>query len=106
MGRLKSLPDRIGSPPNRIRPAPKVSLPFYKTPAWLGLMRSIKAERGNRCQDCGTRRGRIIGDHIIELKDGGAPLDRANIRLRCTACHNIKTAKAKAARSAGTTYRE
>ncbi len=92
--------------PARIRAAPKQALPFYKSKPWLGLMRRIKRERGNKCQDCGTRRGRIIGDHITELKDGGDRLDPDNIRLRCAGCHNIKTAKAKAARSSGRTYKE
>jgi len=34
----------------------------------------------------------LFGDHIRELSDGGAPLDRANILLRGAACHGRKTA--------------
>jgi 5-methylcytosine-specific restriction endonuclease McrA len=31
-------------------------------------------------------------DHIVELKDGGAPLERSNLWLLCGACHSLKTA--------------
>jgi 5-methylcytosine-specific restriction protein A len=26
---------------------------------------------------------RLFGDHIVELRDGGAPLDKRNLTLRC-----------------------
>jgi 5-methylcytosine-specific restriction endonuclease McrA len=38
---------------------------------------------------------RILGDHIIERKDGGAELDPNNIQLLCLGCHNAKTATAR-----------
>ncbi|MBL4757496.1 MAG: HNH endonuclease, partial [Rhizobiales bacterium] len=63
----------------------------------------IKSERGNRCEKCPQAGGRIIGDHIIEIKDGGAPLDRSNVMLLCIPCHNKKTAKAKKNRALGRT---
>jgi 5-methylcytosine-specific restriction enzyme A len=44
---------------------------------------------------------RIFGDHIIELKDGGAPLDPSNIMLLCPTCHARKTAKAAQERLQG-----
>lgn len=75
---------------------------FYQTPAWRGLMKRIKAVRGCACEICG-RGGpgvRIFGDHIVEIKDGGALLDAGNVMLLCGACHSRKTAKAKAARAA------
>jgi 5-methylcytosine-specific restriction protein A len=34
----------------------------------------------------------VYGDHIIELQDGGALLDPANVMLRCAPCHGRKTA--------------
>ena len=30
-------------------------------------------------------------DHKVELKDGGAPLDRRNVWLLCGSCHTLKT---------------
>lgn len=83
---------------HRVAPAPKVVTPFYRSPEWRALMASIIAERGRRCEDCGRTGCRIFGDHVIELSDGGAALDRRNVRLRCGSCHTAKTAAARAAR--------
>src|SRR5262245_20442853 len=68
-------------------PAAKVALDFYGSAAWKKLLGEIIAERGRRCQDVNCRtphRGagrRIYGDHVIELRDGGAPLDKRNVLL-------------------------
>ena len=35
----------------------------------------------------------IDADHIVELQDGGAKLDRSNVMLRCRSCHGKKTAQ-------------
>jgi 5-methylcytosine-specific restriction endonuclease McrA len=79
-------------------PAAKKAAPFYLTPEWRDLIASIIAERGRRCEACSRTGTRIFGDHIRELQDGGAALDRRNIRLLCGACHTAKTAAARAAR--------
>jgi 5-methylcytosine-specific restriction protein A len=80
------------------QPAAKQAAPFYLAPEWRDLMGAIIAERGRRCEACGRTGTRIFGDHIRELQDGGAALDRRNIRLLCGACHTAKTARARAAR--------
>lgn len=100
MSRLKSLPPRLGGLGSKVKAAPKVALGFYQSPEWRELIRDIKRERGAFCQDCGSGH-RVAGDHEVELRDGGAPLDPDNVRLRCAACHNRKTARAKAARASG-----
>lgn len=82
----------------RIAPPPKTVDPFYRSPEWRALMASVIAERGRRCEDCGRTGCRIFGDHATELADGGAPLDRRNIRLLCGSCHTRKTAQARASR--------
>ena len=92
----------------KIAPPPKVAAPFYLSPEWRGLMDEIIVERFGsramaRCEDpqCTMpwRRGiRVIGDHIIEIKDGGALLDKSNVLCRCGSCHTRKTARARAAR--------
>jgi len=88
----------------RVRPAPKRADPFYLTPEWRNLIDDIVRERGRRCEDpeCRTpdRATRIFGDHIVELRDGGAPLDRTNILLRCGTCHTRKTLRERARRLA------
>lgn len=84
----------------------KKALPFYQSAEWKALMASIIQARGRRCEDgdhdpARPRDGiRIFGDHIIELKDGGAPLDPKNVRLCCGSCHTRKTGAARAARYA------
>lgn len=83
----------------RVASAPKVALPFYRTPEWTALVASLIKRRGRKCEDCGASGCRIYADHVVELKDGGAPLDPANIRLLCAPCHGKKTAKERARRS-------
>lgn len=97
MARLKRGPDRLGAPsPPRLRPAPKVALPFYQSPEWRALAASVKAKRGSQCEapGCG-RKGYVIADHKVELRDGGAALDEANIQLLCAPCHGRKTEQRK-----------
>lgn len=94
------MPSRLGGMPAKVAAAPKVAEPFYQSRAWRSLIASIKRERGNWCERCGSTH-RVIGDHIVELKDGGAPLDPSNIELLCQAHHNAKTAKARATRAKG-----
>ncbi len=81
-----------------VKAMPKVVEPFYTSKEWLELMVSIKRERGEKCERCGRTQTRIFGDHIKELRDGGAALDRTNVMLLCGSCHTTKTAKARAER--------
>jgi 5-methylcytosine-specific restriction protein A len=82
---------------NSGRARPKPTLVFYGSAEWKSLIREIIARRGRQCEDpaCKTpnraRGKRVYGDHIVELKDGGAPLEEANIMLRCASCHSTKT---------------
>lgn len=98
MARLTSLGSRLAALPPRVAVPGKQADPLYVSPEWRALVRAIKAERGAWCEDCGSRH-RVAGDHVIEVKDGGAPLDKGNIRLRCQACHNRKTAAEQAKRA-------
>ena len=105
--RLNNLAPSVGTLDTRIaRPAPKTADPFYLSPEWRKLVSGLISKRGRRCEACGKTRGddgqpvRLIGDHVHELRDGGAPLDEGNVRLVCQPCHNAKTAKARAERMA------
>lgn len=100
MGRLSSAPSRLGAMPPKLRPAPKVAESFYTSPEWRRLVAQVKRERGAYCERCGSS-NRVIGDHIVERKDGGAELDPSNIELLCHAHHQAKTAQARAARARG-----
>lgn len=98
MGRLKALQPAIGALPPRLRPPPKVADSFYLSPEWRALVAKLKRERGAWCERCGSKH-RLIGDHVRELRDGGAPLDPGNVELLCQPCHNRKTAEARARRA-------
>jgi len=82
----------------------KAANPFYLSKEWKALMAVIIEARGRRCEDPAHDRAmprdgvRLYGDHIVELADGGAKLDPANIMLRCAPCHGRKTAAARSAR--------
>jgi 5-methylcytosine-specific restriction protein A len=63
-------------------------------------LRDQALARDPRCQVCGeTNVETLEYDHIIEISDGGSPLDPSNGWLLCTNCHKIKTAHARRARN-------
>jgi 5-methylcytosine-specific restriction enzyme A len=77
--------------------APKDTDPFYLSVAWRRF-RAWYLSRHPLCEAC-EREGRTIPasmvDHIVELKDGGAPLAEDNAMSLCWKCHGLKTAQAK-----------
>jgi hypothetical protein len=108
MGRLKYLKPRIRVlDTRRVKPlkrAPTAADGFYASSEWRSFVTEIIEERGRRCEDsaCKTPHGpwgRIIGDHIREISDGGLRLDPRNIMLRCAGCHNRKTAEERTRRN-------
>jgi 5-methylcytosine-specific restriction protein A len=107
--KLRSIGQKLASSTRvKVRLREKQAAPFYLTPEWRALMDAIIIERfgtraNARCEDpeCMQphRRGiRIFGDHIREVTDGGALLDRRNVLCRCGGCHTRKTAAARAKR--------
>jgi len=96
--RLKTLDSRVVRPPSKTTDA------FYLSPEWRALLAKLIVQRGRACEECGRSsgdRGRpvlIFGDHVRELRDGGAPLDPLNVRLLCAGCHNVKTLAERAKR--------
>lgn len=106
--KLRKQPPRLAVADTRaIKREAKAALPFYLSPEWRALMKSIIKARGRRCERPECRRShdadgkavRIFGDHIIELRDNGAPLDPTNIMLLCGTCHANKTVAARVARA-------
>jgi 5-methylcytosine-specific restriction enzyme A len=98
---LRSLPWRIKSP------APRITTPdtaggrnsrHYQSSDHQRWATAVKRRDGFNCQKCGARDARLIADHIVEIDDGGAPLDVNNGMTLCIACHNRKTAQAAQAR--------
>jgi len=79
---------------------PKVADPFYSSTAWIALRDRVRREARGRCQVEGCMQRGAIVDHIVELKDGGAPLERSNTMLMCMSHHGAKTAAERAKRTA------
>lgn len=105
--KLKMLTPAIRTIDTRmVKLPPKTAEPFYLSPEWRKLMDEIIAERGRRCEDpqCDGKTHRpgmrVFGDHVVELRDGGQPLDKRNIMLRCGASHTKKTLAERAKRMA------
>lgn len=107
---LKMMAPRLGWPGAGRKASRLPGLGFYHSPEWRGLVKRLIRMRGGWCETCGAARGAtgangrpvvLVGDHIVEIKDGGARLDPDNVQLLCRPCHMRKTAKAKAARVAG-----
>jgi 5-methylcytosine-specific restriction endonuclease McrA len=73
------------------REPPKRADPFYLTPEWKALMAYVREVRADRCEVCGRTGVKLVGDHVIAVKDGGPLLDSTNIRLTCFPCHSLKS---------------
>ncbi|WP_376959669.1 HNH endonuclease [Azospirillum sp. A26] len=116
MTKLASAEPRVGSGPSRVSSGPKVADPVLQSSDWRKLVASLITKRGRRCERCGKTHEsdgspvRLIGDHDIERRDGGADLDPSNVKLLCNrkggngrphpdgeigGCHNRKTAEAR-----------
>ncbi|AWN43483.1 HNH endonuclease [Methylobacterium durans] len=100
MARLTMLRPRLNTISTRLKVTrgTEPGQAFYSTPEWRALRDRLLRERGRKCEDCGRTGTRIYCDHVEEISDGGAPLDEANVRLRCGSCHTTKTADARARR--------
>lgn len=94
MGRLKAAAPRLSAAKPRLVPAPKVRAPIYADSGeYRGWREEVMRLSGHRCRLCGRRNGRLFADHIVEIKDGGAPYDPANGQALCGSCHTKKTVK-------------
>lgn len=102
MGRLKALPSRLGAQEPKLRALPKQAEAFYQSPEWRAL---VQQRKGDPDYVAALLRGkpgeRMILDHKVERKDGGADLDPANTEWLTFTEHQAKTAQARAARAAG-----
>lgn len=100
---LSTLRSRVGvANLQSAKPPPKRADSFYLSRDWFELRDRVRWEAGGRCQapGCGRVERRMFVDHRIELKDGGAALDRKNVQLLCGACHTRKTFFQRARRMA------
>lgn len=82
-------------------PAPKVTDSFYLSVRWRRFRNWYigKHPLCARCWLAGCPVTATVVDHVVELKDGGAALDEANVQSLCASCHNKKTAEERAKRA-------
>lgn len=100
MGRLSAATSRLKTAGSTLRVPAKKAENFYQSKEWKAAAAKAKKRAGYKCQSPGCSSSyRIIADHIVERKDGGADFDQANLQVLCMPCHNTKTAKAKTARN-------
>lgn len=99
--RVAAVDLRIG-----IRPRPaKTADPHYGTPEHRAWRKAVIDRAFGTCEAvdpdgrrCGRAEARMFADHVIELRDGGAPFDLANGQALCGGCHSRKTAAERAKR--------
>jgi 5-methylcytosine-specific restriction protein A len=97
--------------PQRLKPATIARAPFpkseggknaahYQSPEHKAWRIAVLSRDGFTCAKCGAHDPgvRLIADHIVEIEDGGAPLDPDNGQTLCGRCSNVKTARARQAR--------
>ena len=85
---------------------PRQMDPIYSTPEFQAWRAQVVARAGGRCEavDHGHRctkakpEHRMYADHIVELRDGGAPFDLTNGWCLCASHHERKTIAVRAKR--------
>lgn len=85
--------------PRTVKAPPKTAEPFYYSAEWIRLRDQERAAAKGICRRPGCGKRGFIVDHIVEIKDGGAKLDPANVELLCSPHHGAKTAAARAKRA-------
>jgi hypothetical protein len=95
---LTSLPNRLATlntrrgqplddPEARAKQAVKVGDPFYKSTAWVRLRMPCWPSGSTAAPSAHDPDQPVIVDHIHQLADSDAPLDRANLQVTCTGCN-------------------
>ena len=59
--------------------------------AWMQVRREVLAEGLFACVDCARVSASNQIDHDTPLEQGGAAMDKANLKIRCFDCHKAKT---------------
>lgn len=100
MARLVRIGARLGGGVRSLVAVPgKVADPFYHSKAWVQLRERRKQDPDYAAAMARGPGERLVLDHKVERKDGGADLDPANTVWLTHSEHQAKTAKAKAARA-------
>ena len=85
-----------------VLPMQKQADAHYSSPEHKAWRKAAMVRAGWKCQAPGcTKRApkdRLYADHIVELRDGGDPLDPANSQVLCSSHHTSKTLDQRAKR--------
>jgi 5-methylcytosine-specific restriction endonuclease McrA len=65
---------------------------LYQSAAWKRLRAQTLSEEP-QCRAPGCGRPSTQADHIVPLRDGGAPLERGNVQALCLQHHSAKGAR-------------
>jgi 5-methylcytosine-specific restriction endonuclease McrA len=96
---MRAAPPRLARSSNRrLQLQARPNRAHYDSLEHKAWRRVVRQRAGQRCQGCGRTGCRLFADHIVELRDGGDPLDLRNGQALCGSCHAIKTAAARASR--------
>lgn len=104
MGRLKVAGSRLERATPRVTQPPKIPDPLYRSPEWIKFRAKVRAKRGGRrcsVEGCETPNDRVILNHKVEIRDGGAPFDEANVEDLCFTHHQQWTAAQRRKRARG-----
>lgn len=95
---VKTITPRIAAIDTRAaRSADRAPSPYTWSAEHKSWRRLVLKRAGGKCEwpGCGRAEKRMFADHIVELKDGGAPLDPANGQCLCGKHHTLKTHQAR-----------
>ena len=104
MSKLRSLPRVLRSfDTSTTRLPPRRVDPIYNSPQFIEWRAIVISRANGQCeaivngQRCTKAKPshRVYADHIIELRDGGAPFDPSNGQCLCHSHHEIKTLEAR-----------
>ena len=98
---LKMMKSTLSEPDRSVaKVPPKTADEVYGSQAWKKLRAEVIAERGRACCKCGRVDSRPFVDHVVEIRDGGALLDKSNLQILCGSHHTAKTAAERTRRLA------
>jgi 5-methylcytosine-specific restriction protein A len=60
---------------------------IYRDPRWAVAKAKALARDRHRCVDCLQPTNQV--DHVLPLREGGAPFDLQNLASRCPSCHGL-----------------
>ena len=82
---IRAAPSRVATRDTRaVKPPPKTRASIYGTLEYKAWRAEIMRRSRGRCEDPGCAApygtGRLFADHVVELRDGGAPFDPSHTR--------------------------